>query len=237
MEQPMITLREEAKSAGIPLEDIQLQKFQTYSDTLIEWNEKINLTAITEPEKIAILHFLDSILVLKEGKIPQNARLIDVGTGAGFPGVPLAIARPDLQLTLLDSLNKRLVFLKELCERLELPVQLIHSRAEEGGVKPELREKFDIATARAVAALPVLCEYCLPFVKVGGYFLAMKGPNCEEEIKNSQKALQVLGGKIEKQINYSLPDGSGRTLLLIKKIAPTGAKYPRPSAKMAKNPL
>ena len=118
MEQPMITLREEAKSAGIPLEDIQLQKFQTYSDTLIEWNEKINLTAITEPEKIAILHFLDSILVLKEGKIPQNARLIDVGTGAGFPGVPLAIARPDLQLTLLDSLNKRLVFLKELCERL-----------------------------------------------------------------------------------------------------------------------
>ena len=151
----MITLREEAKSAGIPLEDIQLQKFQTYSDTLIEWNEKINLTAITEPEKIAILHFLDSILVLKEGKIPQNARLIDVGTGAGFPGVPLAIARPDLQLTLLDSLNKRLVFLKELCERLELPVQLIHSRAEEGGVKPELREPFDIATARAVAALPV----------------------------------------------------------------------------------
>lgn len=237
MEQPMLTLREEAQNCGITLEEGMLQEFQTYSDLLVEWNQKINLTAITEPEKIAILHFLDSVLLLKEGKVPQNARLIDVGTGAGFPGIPVKIVRKDVQLTLLDSLNKRLIFLKELCEQLQLPVELVHARAEEGGVKPELREKFDVATARAVAALPLLCEYCLPFVKVGGYFLAMKGPNCEEEIQNSHKALGILGGKLEKVHTYQLPDGSARTLLLIKKIAHTGPKYPRCSAKIAKSPL
>ncbi|WP_101697457.1 16S rRNA (guanine(527)-N(7))-methyltransferase RsmG [Clostridium minihomine] len=234
MEQKLI---ETAAAYDILISAEQAQAFQTYMELLLEWNEKINLTAITEPEQVVEKHFLDSLLLIKAVEIPEGARLIDVGTGAGFPGIPLLLYRPDIRLTLLDSLQKRLNFLKEVCDRLGLSAQLIHARAEEGSRQPKLRDGFDLACARAVAPLPVLCEYCLPFVKKGGAFVAMKGPGASEELAASQKAISFLGAKAESSQQFMLPDGSARSILVCRKIASTSDKYPRHGSKIAKSPL
>ena len=227
---------------GVTLTGEMLDKLDKYAECLVEYNQKVNLTAITDPEGIEDKHFVDSLAaapLLPAGPL----RLIDVGTGAGFPGVPLALYRRDIQLTLLDSLNKRLVFLEALCRELDLPVKLVHARAEEGGRRPELRERYDVASARAVAALPTLCEYCLPFVRPGGIFLAMKGPEGETEQTAAANAVRMLGGKVRRVKALTLPalpdgePGGERRILVIDKIAPTPPKYPRPSAKIAKQPL
>ena len=235
-------LIETAGAAGLSVNADQAARLDTYATLLVEWNERINLTAITDPRGIVVRHFVDSLTLLPH--LPQGAfSLIDIGTGAGFPGVPLAVMRPDMELTLLDSLNKRLVFLKELCAALDIPVTLVHARAEQGGQLPTLREQFDVATARAVAGLPVLCEYCLPYVKVGGRFLAMKGPDADAELSAAMPALQGLGGSLRKMHSITLPpelpgaDGAGRRLLLVDKVRPTPAAFPRPSAKIAKQPI
>lgn len=164
-------------SYGLGLTEKQYADLDKYAELLVDWNEKINLTAITDPEGITVKHFLDSLLIFKYVDIKDNSSYVDVGTGAGFPGIPMKIYRNDLDCTLIDSLNKRIIFLNDVSEKLYLPMKCIHFRAEDGGKKPDYREKYDISVARAVAALPVLCEYCVPYVKIGGNFIAMKGPN------------------------------------------------------------
>lgn len=227
----------------VEITDTLYQRLDTYARLLVEWNEKMNLTAITDPVGVAVKHFADSLTaapLLPEGKFS----LIDVGTGAGFPGVPLALLREDCELTLLDSLNKRLTFLDAVCREVGLTANLVHARAEEGGRKPELRERFDVATARAVAALPTLCEYCLPFVKVGGRFLALKGPDGDREQEAAARAVATLGGKFVGAKTLTLPESPEegvepmtRRLVEIAKVKPTPPKYPRQSAKIAKQPL
>ncbi|MCI1966642.1 MAG: 16S rRNA (guanine(527)-N(7))-methyltransferase RsmG [Oscillospiraceae bacterium] len=231
------TLISSAKQYGISVSSRQAEQFQLYLELLSEWNQKMNLTALKEPDDIEEKHFLDSILVLKYLSVPQGAKLIDVGTGAGFPGVPLKILRPDLDLTLMDGLNKRLIFLKELLQSLSLKAELVHLRAEEGGRKPEYRERFDVVTARAVARLPVLCEYCLPFLKQGGTFAAMKGPGGKEELKSAEKAIRLLGCAAVSSPEYTLPGGDARSLVMIRRTGVTPAMYPRHGAKIAKSPL
>ena len=232
-------LREQAAHLGINLDDAALEKFSLVARMLVEWNERINLTAITEPNEIVIKHFIDSLTV--SSVLPKKEiSLIDVGTGAGFPGVPLAIIRSDIKLTLLDSLNKRLIYLNELCGALEIKAALIHTRAEEAGQNEAFREKYDVAAARAVASLPVLCEYCLPFVKIGGRFIAMKGPEGETEAAVSANAAGLLGGKlahIEKTRLETCAETMERRLLVFDKIEATPAKYPRITAKIKKQPL
>lgn len=231
-------LQKQAKLSNIELTDLEVNKLNRYYELLIEWNEKMNLTAITEPKDVALKHFCDSILLLKYAEIPQNSSLIDVGTGAGFPSLPIKIVRPDIKLCLLDSLKKRLTFLSEVVKDLELnEVQIVHSRAEDGSKKSELREKFDFATSRAVAQLNILAEYCLPYVKVTGSFLAMKGKYSEEEISNAKNAIRLLGGKTEKVDTYNLADLSERTIISIKKVSKTDKIYPRTSAKIKSKPL
>ncbi len=232
-----VMLKEYASALGILLGDCQLEQFDCYAQTLVEWNQKMNLTAITEPREIVIKHFIDSLALLTAVELSQGAKVIDVGTGAGFPSVPVKIARPDICLTLLDSLNKRVVFLDALSKALGQENDCIHFRAEEAGRNPAYREQFDLAPARAVAHLRELSEYCLPFVSVGGRFAAMKGGDIDAELAESTKAIALLGGKVEKIKQFSLPDDSRRSILLIKKISQNTTKYPRPSAKIAKNPL
>lgn len=178
---------------NIIITNTKLEKFEEYAKLLKEWNEKMNLTAITDDEGIAVKHFIDSISLLKYIKFENNSKVIDIGTGAGFPGIPLKIMQPEIELTLLDSLNKRLIFLDEVCKKLELNGSLVHGRAEELGRDESYREKYDIAVSRAVANLPALCEYCLPFVKVGGSFVSMKGPDGENEVDASENAFNILG--------------------------------------------
>ncbi len=213
----------------------QYEKFKLYAELLAEWNKKMNLTAITDSYGIAVKHFLDSVLPMKFLDIPNGASLIDVGTGAGFPGVPMKIMRTDIKLTLLDSLNKRVNFLSEVCKAADLAAECIHARAEEGSRKPEYREKFDISTARAVAAMPVLTEYCLPYVKVGGIFAALKGT--KENYRECENAVKILGGEISDVTEYALPDGDGRTLICVRKIRETPNKYPRNSGQISKKAL
>lgn len=222
---------------NVEITSAQYEKFEKYSDLLVAWNEKINLTAITDAEGITIKHFFDSVYPFTLFDVPQGARIIDVGTGAGFPSCPLKIIRDDVQLTLLDSLNKRIAFLANISEVLDLGATCIHGRAEELGKNYEYRESFDIACARAVANLPELCEYCLPFVKKGGYFAALKGRSGSEELSESSKAIEILGGKAENAIEYSLPTGDKRTLILIKKINETPEKYPRNQGAIKKKHL
>ena len=223
--------------AGIELTDEQVYRLGMYSEMLVQWNEKINLTAITDAEGISIKHFFDSIYPFSLVEIPKGSSLIDVGTGAGFPSCPVKIWRGDIQITLLDSLQKRITFLAQLSDSLSLGATCIHSRAEDLGNSAEFREKFDFATARAVANLADLCEYCLPFVKVGGKFLALKGSGADEEIRQAKNAGRVLGGKITQTTEYTLPNGDGRTLVVIDKVSATDDKYPRSSAQIKKNRL
>lgn len=213
----------------------QAEQFDIYADTLVRWNEKMNLTGITEPDEIVIKHFVDSLILLDCCDIPQGARVIDVGTGAGFPGIPLLIARNDIELTLMDSLQKRLTFLNEVLKLTGLTADTVHGRAEELGNDSKYRESYDIATARAVAPLNILCEYCLPFVKVGGYFVALKGSN--DEIDGAMHAISELGGKLIENKLYQLPNNDGRSIVIVKKISQTSAKYPRRSKKIQNSPL
>lgn len=210
------------------------EKLDIYAEFLVEYNKNVNLTAITDPEEILYKHFIDSILLAKYADIPENAGLIDVGTGAGFPSVPLKLFRPDINITLLDSLSKRITFLQILCEKLGISAEFIHERAETAGKMSEYREKFDVSCARAVANMSVLSEMCLPFVKVDGIFTAMKGPN--EDISAGNNAVQLLGGKIEQQSEYDVA-GEGRKVVIVKKISQTPTKYPRNSSQIKKKSL
>ena len=222
----------------ISLSDEQIDQLQGYYEMLIEWNQKMNLTAITDPKEVAIKHFADSLSIFNYIDLPQNARIIDVGTGAGFPGVVMKIARPDLELTLLDSLKKRLVFLESVLNKLGLSSELIHDRAENAAQNIDLREGFDLAVSRAVARMNVLSEYCLPFVRLSGHFAAMKGPDAQTEIQAAKNAIQILGGKIFKINEFELyENGGGRTIVLVEKVRPTPEKYPRNSGKIKSNPL
>ena len=228
---------ERCKKIDIDITKEQLNLFKEYKDLLLEWNQKINLTSITEENEIMLKHYIDSLECIKYVK--ESSSLIDVGTGAGFPGIPIKIINNNIKLTLLDSLNKRINYLSEVINNLNLSeVNCIHGRAEEVGINPEYREKFDIATARAVANLNVLVEYCLSFVKIGGIFICMKGPECKDEIENSQKAIKILGGEIEKIDEFRLPDSNiERTLIIIRKIKEMPKQYPRNAGKPAKEPI
>ena len=212
-------------------------RLDSYAEMLVEWNKRINLTAITEPDDIVIKHFLDSILLLKAAELPKDATLIDVGTGAGFPSLPVCVVRNDLHPTLLDSLNKRLIFLEEVCKNIKVNAKFVHARAEEAGQKREYREQYDIATARAVAHLRELSEYCLPFVKEGGIFVALKGYEIEDELEEAKYAISQMGGKVETIQKYELPRDNKRSIVVVRKFRQTPAKYPRMSAKIKKSPL
>ena len=225
------------KAFGIDLSDKQVSQFEAYGEFLVEYNEKVNLTRITDPYEIMEKHFADSVAPLSMVDIPEGVKVIDVGTGAGFPGVPLKIVRPDVELTLLDSLMKRLVFLQELSDKIGIAPKFEHARAEVGGIDPRLREKYDVAVSRAVAKLSVLCEYCLPYVKVGGMLIALKGPDLDEELNDAKNAIELLGGGKPCVTEYSLPCGDGRTLVVIKKERPTPKKYPRQRVKLNDKPL
>lgn len=224
---------------GLTLTPAQLRQFADYAAMLAEWNEKMNLTAITALPEVARKHFLDSLSLLQFTPPGQGAALIDVGSGAGFPGMVLKIGRPDIALTCMDGTGKRVAFLTALARRLGLTgVACLHARAEEAGRKPPLRAGFDVVTARAVAALPVLCEYCLPFARVGGRFLAMKGPDGQAEAETAAPALEKLGGRVLAVHAFTLPGTDyARTIVEIEKHKPTPAVYPRPAGKIKKAPL
>lgn len=230
-------LLELCRQFDIPLTEEEAERLDVYAQMLVEWNEKINLTAITEPKDIVVKHFVDSLLLTKAIDLPQGASLIDVGTGAGFPSVPVAVHRGDVKLTLLDSLNKRLVFLQELCGAIGVESNYVHARAEDGGKDKKYREKYDFACARAVASLRNLSEYCLPFVKVGGAFIALKGPDWKEELAEAKNAIGTMGGKVEKTVEFTLPDESYRAILIIRKVSQTPPQFPRTAAKMTKKPI
>lgn len=223
---------------GIEINEDQINVFSKYFDMLIEWNEKINLTAIVDEREAVIKHFVDSVSVIPF--FPENASsLIDVGTGAGFPGIPIKIVRNDINVTLLDSLEKRVRFLNAVIKETGLTgIDAFHGRAEDFGRDEKFRERYDIGIARAVSSLPVLCEYVIPFVRVGGYFIAMKGANVMDELAESKKAVSVLGGEIEEVKNFTLPfDNLERNVVLIKKLRQTPTGYPRKSGKPAKSPI
>ena len=230
-------LKEKAEMFHVKLDETALERFNKYAELLKQWNEKINLTAITDPEGIVIKHFVDSLTIFEAIDIKNGAKVIDVGTGAGFPGLAMLIARPDLDMTLMDSTKKRLTVIEDILQNLGLSANVVHSRAEEAGKMKEYREQYDISTARAVTNLRDLAEYCLPFVKVGGSFVPMKAAKADEEIKDGEKAIKLLGGEIKEKKTFELFDAGERTIINIKKISSTPAKYPRPSAKMAKNPI
>ena len=230
-------LKENLGKFELEYRDDIADRLDKYAELLVEWNEKINLTAITEPDDIVIKHFVDSLLLLKAVEIPEKSKLIDVGTGAGFPSLPVCVTRGDINLTLLDSLNKRIVFLEEVSKSIGVKAHCVHSRAEEAGAKKDYREKYDVATARAVAHLRELSEYCLPFVKVGGVFAALKGFEIETELEEAKFAISELGGKIEEVKKFELPGDNKRSIVIIRKYRPTPPKYPRITAKIKKSPL
>lgn len=233
------TLKKAADQYGCSLTDEQIKAYTIYYELLVDWNERMNLTAITEPQQVAIKHMIDSLSCWQEDIFKKGASVIDVGTGAGFPGLPLKIFRSDIDLTLLDSLKKRVNFLQHVVDALQLEnATVIHSRAEEGARNKLYREHFDVAVSRAVARLPVLCEYCLPFVKVGGYFVALKGMQYKEEEEEAKKAVFLLGGKIERVIPIKLPGiDDSRAVIYIKKVQKTPSQYPRKAGTPEKNPL
>ena len=232
-------LRDGCSQFNISISDKQLEQFFEYKRILLEWNQKINLTAIEEEKEVVIKHFLDSISCLLMKELSGKGSLIDVGTGAGFPGIPIKIMQPEIKLTLLDSLNKRINFLQEVCNQIKLSnVSFVHGRAEDIGQNKIYREKFDFAVARAVAPLNVLSEYCLPFVKVGGYFICQKGPQLEEEMKEAKKAISILGGEVIYQEIVSLPFSDiAHRIAVIKKIKQTPTNYPRKAGKPSKEPI
>ena len=236
MEQLLLT---GAQELGIELDNRAMEQFAAFTDELLSWNKVMNLTAITKPEEVARKHYLDSLALLHYVDIKEGASLADVGCGAGFPGIPVKIVRGDLSLCSIDSLGKRVKFMEALTNKLTLTkCDCVHARAEEVGAKPQFREAFDYSVARAVARMRVLCEYCLPLVKTGGAFIAMKGGDCAEEMDEAKNAIQLLGGKAEAVFTYTLPaSDEARTIAVIRKIRSTPELYPRSNAKIAKSPL
>lgn len=227
------------KEKGIYLSEVQSRQFDIYYHELIDWNHKINLTSITEESEVAVKHFFDSITPAFHFSFSKGTKLCDVGSGAGFPGIPLKILFPEIELTIVDSLQKRLNFLQSLADALGLDrVHLFHDRAEAFAHKPEAREKFDVVAARAVANLSVLSEFCLPLVAKGGTFIALKGANAAEEVTQAERAISVLGGSFAGQIDLDLPDRMGaRSLVFIRKVRNSPDKYPRKPGLPAKNPI
>ena len=226
------------ESFGVIITDKIKERLNLYGNLLLEWNEKMNLTAITDPDGVLYKHFYDCILFFKNVELKEGAKIVDVGTGAGFPGMVLKIVRDDLDVTLLDSLNKRLIFLNDVIEKLGLKgIKTVHSRAEDAGKSKALRESFDVATARAVANLPVLMEYCTPLVKKGGVFVSMKGANVLEETALCGNAVKVLGCSEPEIIFEALPGDDKRAFVTFKKISQTPPKYPRKPADISKQPL
>ena len=228
-----------AKEIGVKVSPAQAEQFQIYLDLLLERNTVMNLTAITDPEEAVIKHFVDSLSIVKVNGFDNVTSIIDVGTGAGFPGIPLKIVFPEIKITLLDSLNKRIKFLNAVIDELELEnIETIHGRAEDFSKKEDYREQYDLCVSRAVANLATLSEYCLPYVKVGGCFIPYKSGEIDEELNNSKKAVQILGGKIEEVVKFQLPDTDiGRSFVKIKKNKNTAKKYPRKAGLPAKEPL
>lgn len=211
------------------------EKLHRYAEYLMDYNQKVNLTAIKTPEEIEVKHFIDSITLLLATEV--RGRVLDIGSGAGFPGVVLKLFRPEIELTLMDSNGKKATFLELLCQEMEIKGNILLGRAEDFGSNPAHREQYDLVSARAVAELNVLCEYCIPFVKVGGVFAAMKGASWKEELGGAQNAIKTLGGKLKQVNEYILPDGSQRGIILIEKISHTPTNYPRIGAKITKKPL
>ena len=226
---------EQFAKAGITLTEFQVKQLETLTDFMLEYNKNVNLTRITEPNEVIEKHYIDSILPLTMVDVPRGTLCADIGTGAGFPSLPMKIYRPDLEFTLIDSLGKRITYLDLACEKLGISCRTIHARSEEAAKKPELRDSFGFVTARAVAALNVLCEYCLPYVKKGGIFAALKGS--EDETKLAENAVKKLGGEITDVKKYKLPLGDARQLVIIKKISDTPPQYPRAGGVIAKRPL
>ena len=225
------------KPFEITVDEDAFSRLDTFAEMLIETNKSFNLTAIKEPVDVTVKHFADCLSIFKYVDIPENAKIIDVGTGAGFPGLVLKLYRPDIQMTFLDSTKKRLGFIENVLNECGIKGDILHMRAEEAAQLSKYREKYDFATARAVAALPVLSEYCLPFVKVGGSFVSMKSAESNEEISEAKKAINILGGKIEEDILFDLVENMPRRIIRIKKNSQTPTKYPRPSAQISKKPL
>lgn len=225
-----------SKKLGFPLDEAQIDALEIYKNLLVEWNEKINLTAITEPREIAVKHFLDSLSAISTGFV--NGKVIDVGTGAGFPGLVLKVAKPEISLTLLDSLNKRINFLKEVASELSLDgIEFVHARAEDAA-RLSHRGSYDTVVSRAVANMTVLSELCIPFLKVGGRFLALKGPLADEELENAKRAIHILGGEVEDVFNVDIPYSElSHKIIIIKKVRQTPIQYPRKAGVPTKNPL
>jgi 16S rRNA (guanine527-N7)-methyltransferase len=230
-------LNKKLNKINIDLNEKQINSFYEYMDLLLEWNEKINLTAITDKNEILQKHFVDSLTIAKH--IKENSKIVDVGTGAGFPGIPIKILREDVDIVLLDSLNKRINFLNDVIEKINLKnINTIHGRVEEIGKNKKYREKFDVATSRAVANLSVLVEYMLPLVKLNGICICMKGSEVQEELENSKKAINELGGKIESVEEFELPESDiKRNIIIIRKIKETPSKYPRKPGTPSKEPI
>ena len=231
-------LKMAAEQFNITFDEKQLQQFNLFYNLVIAWNKKINLTAIIEPKDFAIKHIIDSISIWNDEKFEKIETIIDVGTGAGFPGIPLKIYRPNIKLTLLDSLAKRTKFLSTVIDEIALKdIAVIHGRAEDAAHNPELREHFDLALSRAVAKLNILTEYCMPFVKTGGYFAALKGSNIEEELNESKNAVKILGGNEIECIDINLPNGDPRKLIYINKLISSPKNFPRRAGTPEKKPL
>ena len=232
-------LKSAAASIGVELNDKQVEQFIKYHEILVEWNSFMNLTGITEYEEVVQKHFVDSLALCKAINVNDVSNLIDIGTGAGFPGIPLKIAYPHLKVTLLDSLQKRIKFLDEVVNQLGLEeVETIHGRAEDFAKPSMKRESYDVVVSRAVANLASLSEYCLPYVKVGGYFIPYKSGKVDEELEESKKAVFLLGGKIEEEVKFMLPDSDiSRSLIKVKKVNATPKKFPRKSGLATKEPI
>lgn len=236
---PREILASGAAELGIFLSDQAIDQFETLTTLLLEWNQKFNLTRITDPTEIAVKHYMDSLSLLSFVRLKKGASVIDVGTGAGLPGIPLKIVLPDIRLALLDSVKKKLAFAEAAAQELGMSdVKFIHARAEDAGRDAALRERFDLSVSRAVARLALLCELCLPFCRIGGRFVAYKGPDAEAEIDEAAKALKVMGGKVEAVHKFTLPNSdSSRTLVVIKKVHRTMPGYPRKAGIPEKSPL
>lgn len=232
-------MKNACKNEGLLFNENQYNRFIKYKELIQEWNEKINLTAITEDEEIIKKHFIDSIKIFKFQFLKDAKNVIDVGTGAGFPGIPIKIMNEEINMVLLDSLNKRINFLNKVIDELQLKdIKAIHGRAEDYAVKNEYRESFDVATSRAVANMTTLSEFCIPYVKVGGYFIALKGPSVDEEISQSKNAIGTLGGKLEDIIEVDIEESDLKhNLVIVKKIKLTPKQFPRKASAINKKPL